>query len=145
MQHLTPEEATDFISLIIDLYPQQNNAANNTQFIKSQVNIHLERMNQLGFEILQKRYVLIRNLNYTEAARKELKFFADALKFALSDKNSINALRKKYIVEGSDLDTLPQPDNHLLTLQQLEQSADANSEEAIKARAELKALFETTQ
>ena len=145
MQYLSPDEATEFISLILDLYPQQNHAANNTSFIKTQVQIHLERMNQLGFETLQQRYRLIRNLNYTEAARAELKFFADALKYALSDSNSINGLRKKYIANGGELDTLPPSDNHLLSLQQLAASADADSEAATKARAELQALFKSTQ
>ncbi len=139
-QPLTPEEASEFITLLLDLYPQQNASVNNAEFIKTQVRTHIERMNFLGFEELHRRYVLVRNLNYTEAGRTELKFFADALKFSLSDKNSINKVRKKYIVQGSELDTLPHQPDSLLELRKLQSEIDPNSQAAAEGIQSLQDL-----
>jgi len=140
---LTIDEAYAFIGSLLSLYPQQNSKYTaEDSFISALVETHIERMNQLGLEELQRRFTLVRNLNYTEAARSELKFFADALKYALSDKNSINSLRKKYIVAGSELDTLPQKDDYLLSVKKIQSAQDPNSPAALEGRAQLAKLLD---
>ena len=143
---LSIDEAHAFIGSLLSLYPQQNTQfTNNDNFITALVETHIERMNQLGLETLQERFTLVRNLNYTEAARKEVKFFADALKYALSDKRSISVLRKRYIPQGSELDTLPPPTNALLEIQRFKANSDSNSEAALEGRKALHALLTNLQ
>jgi hypothetical protein len=139
---LTIDEAHAFIGSILSLYPQQNTQfTNNDNFISALVETHIERMNQLGLEALQQRFTLVRNLNYTEAARKEIKFFADALKYSLSDQSSLASLRKRYITQGSDLDTLPAPSDALLEIQRFKSNSDSNSEAALEGRESLQSLL----
>ncbi len=139
---LTIDEAHAFIGSLLSLYPQQNTQfTNNDNFITALVETHIERMNQLGLEALQQRFTLVRNLNYTGAARKEIKFFADALKYALSDNASLSSLRKLYIPKGSELDTLPPPSDALLEIQRFKANSDSNSEAALEGRKALHSLL----
>ena len=139
---LSIDEAHAFIGSLLSLYPQQNTQfTNNDSFITALVETHIERMSQLGLEALQERFILVRNLNYTSAARGEIKFFADALKYALSDKSSLNTLRKRYIPQGSELDTLPAPSDALLEIQQFKANSDTNSDVALEGRKALHDLL----
>lgn len=143
---LTIDEAHAFIGSLLSLYPQQNTQyTNNDNLISALVETHIERMNQLGLESLQQRFTLVRNLNYTEAARKEIKFFADALKYALSDQRSLATLRKRYIPQGSELDTLPAPTNALLEIQRFKANSDSNSDAALEGRKALHSLLNDLQ
>ena len=108
---LTIEESSSFIAAILKLYPQQTNAyLQHTAMIEELVETHIQRMNAIGLTALRDRFAVLQQLNYTACARKELKFFGDAIKYVLSDRDSFNDLKNQYLRHGSELYNPEKPD-----------------------------------